>query len=307
MRSLTVRRVARTTVSMAVAAAGIGVAAGCGDDDKKSDKSAAKPATFAIQATAEGKKPKLTFPSTVEAGLVTMTLKSSDTKPRSAGILRIVGDYGIDDVLKVIDSEEDGGPIPAFMEDGGGTGTVAPGKTATVTQNLAPGKYAIWDDEGGDEGAPSNSELGAKGEFTVTGEAKDDELPPVPATVTATDKGEKDYGFAYKGLKAGPNQVRFENTGEQLHHALFFPYNKGATLAEVKKFVSEGGSGGPPPGPPPFDFKKGVGTTVIDGGIAQNVELDLPAGKYAVLCFIQDRKGGKPHVAKGMLDEVEIK
>jgi len=45
---------------------------------------------------------------------------------------------------------------------------------------------------------------------------------------------------------------------------------------------------------------------VIDGGIAQNIELDLEAGKYAVVCFIQDRKGGPPHGAKGMISELVV-
>lgn len=303
MRTWIACRSIRAVTGLVAAAAAAWIAAGCGDDDKKSS---AKPAAFAVEATAESKKKlKLTFPSTVEAGLVAITLKNSDTKPRSAAIVRIVGDHTVDGVLKIVNSEERGGPIPPFLEDWGGTGAVAPGKTATATQNLAPGKYAIWDDEGGDDGdGPSNSELGAKGEFTVTGEAKDDELPSVPATLTTTDKDTKDYGFEFENLKAGPNQVRFENTGKQLHHALFFPISKGSTLKDVKSFLA---SDGQPSGPPPVNFEEGVGTTVIDGGIEQNTELELKAGKYAVVCFIQDRKGGKPHVAKGMLEELVVK
>jgi len=75
---------------------------------------------FAVEATAESKKKlKLTFPSTVEAGLVAITLKNSDTKPRSVAIVRIVGDHTVDGVLKIVNSAEDGGPIPPFIEDGG--------------------------------------------------------------------------------------------------------------------------------------------------------------------------------------------
>ena len=101
--------------------------------------------------------------------------------------------------------------------------------------------------------------------------------------------GDKDYRFAFKGLKAGKNQVRFQNTGKELHHALLFPYNKGATLADVKKFVAAEGESGPPP----FDGEKGTGTAVIDGGIAQNVELDLRAGKYVALCFIPTARAAR--------------
>jgi len=279
-------------------------AAGCGDDDD-SESADAKPTAFAITATAEGTKKKaLAFPATVKAGLVTITLTNDDKVGRSAKIIRVTGDQTVDDVLKIIDAEE-ATKIPSFMQDGGGLGAVPPGTTASATQVLAPGKWVVWDDEGGDEG-PGNSDLGAKGECTVTGEASDAELPDQAATVTATDEGEgkaKEYDFVFDGLKAGTNAVRFENTGDELHHALFFPMSKSATIKQVEEFVGSEGEAG---GPPPIDFAKGVGTTVIDGGIAQNISLDLKAGKYAVVCFISDRAGGKPHAAKGMLEELTV-
>ncbi len=280
--------------------------AGCGDDDK--DDAAAKPAAFAITATTEGKQKTLEFPATVKAGVVTLTLTNSDTVPRSAGIARLVGNHTVDEYIDTVNTDEEGAPIPAWIEDGGGVGAVEPGETVTVSQILPPGKYAIADDEtkGGQGEGETYGQQGAKGEFTVTGEATDVELPAQPATITATDDGggdNGDYGFEFKGLKAGTNKVRFENTGEQLHHAIMFPIAKGKTIADVEAAF---GSDEPPKGPPPVDFSKIVGTQVIDGGIAQNIELDLPAANYAVVCFIQDRKGGKPHVEKGMIDELTV-
>lgn len=291
---------------LATLAAGA-LVAGCGDDDEDGAGEAAKPTAFTVTATAEGKKKKaLEFPASVKAGLVAMTLTNSDTVPRSAQILRVEGDETVEDVLKVVNAEST--KIPDFMQDGGGVPAVKPGASATATQNLAPGRYVIWDDEGGDEeGAPGNDEFGAKGEFTVTGEASDAELPEVAATVTATDEGtdgdDRTYDFEFKGLKAGTNQVRFENTGEQLHHALFFPIAKGKTIEDVEAaFASEE----EPQGPPPVDFENGVGTPVIDGDIAQNIALELKAGKYAVVCFISDRRGGKSHAEQGMLKELVV-
>lgn len=279
---------------------------GCGDDDDK-DSAAAKPTPFGVSATATSKTKKaLDFPATVKAGLVTMTLTNSDTVPRSAQIIRVTGDHSVDEVLKIVNAEET--KIPEFMQDGGGLGEVAPGKTASATQNLAPGRYVIWDDAGGDdEGEKGNDELGAKGEFSVIGKASDAELPAVAATVTATDSGtdtkDKQYGFEFKGLKAGTNEVRFENTGDQLHHALFVPIAKGKTIKDAEAaFTSQQ----EPTGPPPVDFASAVGTTVIDGGIAQNITLDLKAGNYAVICFLSDRDGGKPHVAQGMIKQLKV-
>ena len=97
--------------------------------------------------------------------------------------------------------------------------------------------------------------------------------------------------------------MRFENTGEELHHAIILPMRKGATRKEVEEaFAPEE----EPEGPRPVDFMKGQNTTVIDGGIAQNISLDLAAGKYAVVCFISDRAGGEPHAAKDMLEELTV-
>ena len=304
----TARCFVRSIVTSCTVVAVAAFAAGCGDDDEeKTSRAAAKPAAFAITATGEGKTKALEFSSTVKAGLVTMALTNADKVPRSAGIVRLLGDHTVDDFLKVVQSDKEGFPIPSWIEDGGGVSTVLPGETASVTQVLAPGRYAITDDEtaGGEGEGPSHAQLGAKGEFTVTGPASDAELPAQPASLTATDDGDKQYGFEFKGLKAGTNQVRFENTGKELHHAIIFPINKGKTFKDVEAaFMSER----PPKGPPPVDFAKGLSTQVIDGGIAQNLTLDLEARtRYAVVCFIQDRKGGKPHVAKGMIEELAIK
>jgi len=295
---MTTRSMTRAIATIAAALVAASGVAACGDDDDKGADTPAEPAkttaaptpaAFAIDATADGKKKAMTFPASVKAGLVTLTLTNSDKKPRSAQVVRIDDAHSVDDVLKIVKSE-DNAKIPTWMYGGGGVSTTAPGASRSATQVLAPGKYVIWDDE---EGSADE----AKGEFTVTGAAGTAELPAVPATVTATE-----YRFELNGLKAGTNQVRFENTGKQLHHALFFPINAGKTFAEVKKFMTTEDSNGKPP----VDFEGGVGTTVIDGGVAQNTTLDLKAGRYAVICFLPDREGGPPHLAKGMITELTV-
>ena len=298
-------RLSRSFIAALVAGA---LVAGCGegeDEDTPGKVAAATPVKFTVKATAQGEKKALEFPASIKTGLVDMTLVNADKVPRSAQIIRIEGDHTVDDALKVVNT--DAGKIPDWMQDGGGLGAVKPGTSATATQVLAPGKYAIWDDEGADgEDAPTFDELGAKGEFTVTGERGNAALPDVSATVTATDTFEgddKEYDFEFSGLKAGKNEVRFENTGDELHHALFFPIAKGKTIKDVEEAFT---SDEEPQGPPPVDFENGVGTAVIDDGVEQNIELDLKAGKYAVVCFTTDRKGGKPHAEKGMIKELTV-
>ena len=82
------------------------------------------------------------------------------------------------------------------------------------------------------------------------------------------------------------------------------PVVPGATWSEVTEFFK---SEEEPEGKPPVDFEGGVATAVIDGGNKQVVRIPMEAGKYAFVCFIPDRAGGPPHVAKGMVTEVDVK
>jgi hypothetical protein len=246
-----------------------------------------------IEVSGEAKSVELKAPQKIKGGLVQMNLKNSSKGPRDAQIIRIEGDQSAQDVLKVIESQ--GGPIPDWLQDGGGVGETAPGKTGKVTQNVAEGRYVLVSAPS-EDGEPATAELQVEG-------GSEGELPKTSAEIVATE-----YSFASKGLKPGKNAVLFKNAGQELHHVVAAPLLPGKTLDDVKKFVSEEGEegGGPPPGPPPIDFENGFTTAVIDGGIEQVTDLELKKGKYAMICFIQDRTGGPPHVMKGMIAEAEV-
>ena len=55
---------------------------------------------------------------------------------------------------------------------------------------------------------------------------------------------------------------------------------------------------------PPAHFLGGV--TAIAPGQTNVLSLALTPGRYALLCFVPDAKDGKPHVAHGMMRDVEI-
>ena len=267
------------------------VACGSDDDDSgggggSADTSAPAKLDLALKETSGGST--ITAPDSVEAGPVEITFQNSGKKPHDLQLVRVEGDHTPEDVKKVVQSERPV-PIPEWLRGGGGLGTVPPGKSGTSIDLLEPGRYVVLDTESGPKGGTA--------EFEVTGEAGG-ELPSTEATITA-----KDYSFDTSGLKAGKNRVTFENAGKELHHVIAFPLRPGATVAEAKKvFESED----EPKGPPPVDFEKGVGTAVLDGGVSQVVDLELQKGKYALVCFITDRKGGPPHVAKGMISEATV-
>lgn len=77
----------------------------------------------------------------------------------------------------------------------------------------------------------------------------------------------------------------------------------GATLAAVRKAFRRGQSGVERL----LDFEHTSYTARIDGGTKQITELEFDKpGKYALLCFVSDRKGGPPHVARGMIAEATV-
>jgi len=261
------------------------LAAGCGKDDKKSSE-ASKPKTLTITASGAGKAAKLSVPAGAEAGVTEISLQNQGKAEQSAGFVRVEGDHTAEDVLKVI--EKEGAPIPAWITDGGGVGGVEPGQTGTVTEQLREGRYVVTGSA--ENGKPPAAEL------TVKAGEGGGQLPRADSKI-----GAKEYSFTTSGLKAGRQKVEFANTGKELHHALGFAVKPGKTPADLKKFFDSEGKG-----PPPFEEKGGFETTVIDGGQRQVVDLELKSGKYALVCFIQDRKGGPPHVAKGMISELTV-
>jgi len=283
------------------------VPAACGDDDDSSDSGAngggssesAETTSVTFKPTEANGRVKIDGPKTIEAGVVEITLDNSANKgTHDAQILRVEGNHTAKETMAASVASDEGAPIPDWITDGAGVGTTKPGETATVTQVLEPGKYYLFDTESGQGTEQSNAEKGGIAEFEVTGEGGGD-LPETDATITA-----EDYSFTAEGVKPGKNTLTFDNAGEQLHHLIAMPLAKGATFAEVEKLFK---SNEEPKGPPPVDFENGVSTAVIDGGQKQVVELDFKKGKYALVCFITDRKGGPPHVAMGMIDELDVK
>lgn len=284
-------RARRATALAAVAALALGATA-CGDDEPdneggKVDTGSDAPATLEISATQQGKKATLQVPAEAKSGVTKITFTNQGRKPSEAQIVRVEGNHTGDEVLKVVTGEN--AKIPEWIQDGGGVGATPPGEKSEVIQELAPGNYVAFD-----------AENGASAEFTVADEeGSDAEFPETEATITA-----QDYSFETSGLKAGDNVITFENTGKELHHAGIVPINPGATFAEVRKFMTS--EEGESERRPPVNFNKAAFTAVIDGGIKQVVRMKLEAGKYAFVCFIPDRAGGPPHVAKGMVTEVNV-
>ena len=264
----------RVAITALVLAAGaLGGAVGCGDDEEDSI------ASLSIEATEVDDGAVFDIPSSVRAGVTRIELSNSGEAPHEAQLIRVDGERSSDQVFAALRDFQRGLPDWFFLA--GGPETTQPGERASVVQELEPGTYFAVDTESFDRSSVTG--------FQVTGEA-DGELPDADATVSAFE-----YGFKVEGLEAGTNEVLFENTGDQPHHVRATPLLPGKTLDDVREFVRT------ERGRPPVDLDKEVSTSVLEGGMSQVVELRLEAGEYALLCFIPDREGGPPHVAKGMI------
>jgi hypothetical protein len=285
MRNFETRRIAAAIAAVALLG---GSLAACGDDDDE-ESSEGEVATLEITAseTPDGGV-ELAVLESAEAGLTEITMTNEGEVAHSGQLIRVEGDRDEEDVLEALGAAQKGEAFPDWFFAGGGTGTVAPGESATVTQNLEAGStYWLVDDEA--RGRPPLVPI------EISGEGSDGELPESDNVVTAVD-----YSFEAEPLTAG-EPVTFRNEGEQPHHMIAVPItDEEATIDDVATFFEE------EEGRPPVDFGSGQFTSVLEGGDEQVSAAELEQGRYALICFISDREGGPPHVEMGMLDEVEV-
>jgi hypothetical protein len=283
MRNRAIRAMALAAVA-ALALAG----AGCGSDDDDGNgggEQAAQPSRLAIELSGSPKKPTFDVPASVQGGVVEIEFTSSVEGEHSAQIVGAEDGHTPQEALEAgVAWGERGKPLPDWVVLAGGTGDVRQGETTSVTQELAPGSYVVSD-------LASN----ASTEFDVTGEGGAGEVAAEGGTITATE-----YDFQSDGLKAGRNAVLFDNAGQEPHLVAAVGIKEGRTFAEARRFFRT------EKGEPPIDESRSFSTAVVGGGVQQSVELDLDAGKYVLICFVPDRKGGPPHVAKGMIAEATV-
>lgn len=256
--------------------------AACGDSEDSQELS------FTIEA--KGKSAVVAAPESAEAGLAEITVTNDSKGEADLQLIRVEGDRTPEEVVKGLGQAIQGQSFPEWFFTAGGIGVLKPGQSATVTQVLQPGDYYAFNTSGGPPDAKSAAMT------KVTGEESDEEIEGGEATVEGAE-----YVFNAETLPAGATEILFDNIGAQPHHLIASPLKGDSTAEDAEKFFKT------EQGAPPMEEKGTVSTAVLEGGEAQLVTLDLEPGRYALYCFITDRKGGPPHVFKGMVDEVEVK
>jgi len=260
------------------ATASIGLVA-CGEDSDQE---------LAFELTGSSKSARFTAPKSADSGKAEITFTNNSDSASDMQLIRIEGDHTPEEVVEGLGKAMQGKPFPDWFFAAGGTSTLRPGKSGSVTQVLEPGTYFPIDTAGS---LPDPESLTS---VEVTGDESDEELE-ADTTVTASE-----YQFEADGLKAGENEIDFHNAGAQPHHLLISKLIGDATAEDVEKAFKSSNR------KPPLEEKGGLATAVIEGGESQLVDFDLKPGRYAFYCFITDRQGGPPHALKGMVDEVEV-
>ena len=295
-------------LGVVVAALAVLLAGACGEDDEgttsppgteaPTTQPEAKATVLSVEASepAPGAYAFAGVPATVTGGLVEINLRNTGKEGHELQLLRIDPGHSVEELRKELDGPE-GAPTPAWVHFAAGAGSVTAGQSTTSKVLLEPGQYAFACFIP-DANEVSHFKNGMFGTFTVAGGTGAAALPPTETTITA-----REHSFEVPALKAGRSTITFANAGNEPHHALMFPIAPGKTPDDVRVFFS---SQGPPTGPPPVDFERGTGTEGIDGGKSYVAEVNLSPGQYVFVCFFNDRAGGPPHVANGMLQVVTV-
>jgi hypothetical protein len=280
--------------------------AACGGDGGDGGTQATappQPAKVTITASASGKQVTFDLPAQVKPGATELSLVNNTKEPVEFQLVRLDEGHTLAEFYPTLESEGPA-PIPAWLHAFGGVGEASPGQTRNSVVDLQVGSYAWFSNTSPEqEGARPLYRRGGEGSLEVTGDPSGAQLPSTAAQITAKELGPTDYRFEVSGFKAGTNQITFTNGGGQLHHVVIARLNQGATIDQAREFFTTEDF----KGPPPVDFDASEVTAVLDSGGKEVDTVELTSGSYALLCFLNDRAGGPPHLIKAkMLQEVKV-
>ena len=114
-----------------------------------------------------------------------------------------------------------------------------------------------------------------------------------PAAPTAVTVHAKDFAYDMPdSIPAGYVTFTLVNDGPSFHHATVVRLDSAKTMADLEAALKT-------PGPLPAWAVPLGGPNAPNPGSSSNATLDLAAGHYAMVCFV-DIPDGVPHFAKGM-------
>lgn len=284
-----------------VAAAAI-VAAACRSDKSPSSRApqSTAPAAEAAESSTPDEAAVVTViardfafeaPSEIPAGLTTFRLVNRGPSLHHIQLIRLEDGKTADDLFAALKA---GGPFPRWASMAGGPNPPESGDTATATLAVEPGNYVMLCFVPSADGVPHVMK-GMAAPLTVSRASVRSQ--PEPRADVVMKLVDFDFELS-QPLTAGQHTIRVENAGAQPHEVAIVRMKPGKTPRDYADW------GMKPVGPAPGTIFGGV--SGIMPGAHAFVEVDLPAGEYALICFVPESKDGKPHFAHGMAKLIKV-
>ena len=282
-------------LSLAAAVAVAGCSVKDAPKETAADSSAASATTAANEVTITATEYKFDAPAEIPSGLTTLRMVDSGKELHHVTLIKLDSGKTFDDLMNGMKAMKPGTPPPGWVIPAGGPNAAAPGGTSALTMVLEPGNYAIVCFIPDAKGVPHVVSGMAKA-LTVTPNATANTTEPT-ADITVTLS---DYKFDFSApLTAGKHTLKLVTAPGQPHEFTFFQLMPGKTADDLIKYV-ETGMAGPPPAMPLG------GVSGVAAGLASFYDVDLKPGDYAIVCFLEDAKDGKPHFTHGMVQQIKI-
>jgi hypothetical protein len=218
------------TITIAAATAACAAAlAGCGGDDREAN-------VVAI----DGDEYAFVMPDSIQGGWTTLELENVGEEPHEFALAKLEGDRTLADLRDVLGdpATQEQGP-PEWVSIRAGIPTLARAETASLAQQLEPGRYALICFLDGPNGRPHFVD-GMIKVVDVEGDAGG-EAPEPDATLTLGK------GLAAPELDAGERTLELRNDAGEPNAVFLVSFAPGKTDEDLVAW-EEGGKKGPAPG-----------------------------------------------------------
>jgi hypothetical protein len=269
----------------------LGVLTACGSGSGAAPTASAPKAVAIPAVTITAKDFSYVMPASIPAGLVTITMVNQGSQPHQAQLFHL--NNGVTPAQFQAALHHSPAAVFPLATLAGGPNSVMPGESQQVILNLTPGQYAVVCFDTDPATGKPHYDLGMVTFFQVA-------MTPGRATASPPQAdGEvtlQDFRIGLpSAITAGQHTWKVTNNGPQPHELTIMKLAAGKGVQDLVTFLLVRS----PAGPPPFTDAGGMGA--LAPGTAGWVRLNLTPGNYVALCFVPDRRTGKPHFMLGML------
>ena len=235
---------------------------------------------------------KFDAPDQIPAGLITVQLVNRGPSPHHVQLLRLTEGKTPADFQAALQK----GALPTWALPAGGPNPPEVGGTSEVRLPLEAGEYMMVCFIPDTAGVPHMAH-GMVRSLRVT--PASEPAVSIAATTADVEMTLVDYDFKLSApLTPGRHVVRVTNAAKQPHEVVFVRLEPHKTPADFARW------GEHQVGPAPGTLHGGI-SAIMPGTVA-DVSVDLPAGDYALICFVPDMKDGKAHYVHGMSKRIKI-